>query len=46
MLHKMKSYNHVQHVFILFEQLHVSICIRVHISEIDYVYTHFNGVYN
>ena len=37
MLHKMKI-DHVQHVFILFEQLHVSTCIRVHISEVNYVY--------
>ena len=30
--------NHVQYVFILFEQLHVNTCIRVHISEVNYVY--------
>ena len=30
--------NHIQHGFILFEHLHVSTCIRVHISEVNYVY--------
>ena len=30
--------NHVQHVFILFEQIHASTCVRVHISEVNYVY--------